>query len=113
MSLTISEWQHAVYLNEVAKGFTFVGEEQNVGEKIALITSELSEALEEERAGKPVLYYDPAHPDKPEGVGVEMADAVIRILGFCEHRDINLEALIELKHEYNKTRPHRHGGKKF
>ena len=42
---------------------------------------------------------------------VEVADAFIRILDLAGAHKIDLEHIIELKHEYNKTRPHRHGGK--
>ena len=79
----------------------------NFGTAIALIHSELSEALEEERAGRALVWYKctagngdgtmcnpkrwfdcdmdgkedrcPFHHKKPEGVAVELADAVIRI----------------------------------
>lgn len=46
---------------------------------------------------------------KPEGIPVELADAVIRILDMCGRYGIDLEDVILRKHEYNKTRPIRHG----
>ena len=49
---------------------------------------------------------------KPEGFNIEMADAVIRIADLMEALGLNLEAAIKLKHNYNKTRPYRHGGKR-
>lgn len=70
------------------------------GTAIALIHSELSEALEEERNGN------------PEGVAVELADAVIRIADLCGHLGIDLEEVIEIKMAYNEGRPYKHG-KKF
>ena len=102
------------------------------GTAIALIHSELSEALEEERAGRPLVWYhctegdqslpcDPAdetecfqygHEDtcqyrnrKPEGVAVELADAVIRIADLCGHLGIDLDAVIEEKMAYNAEPP--------
>ena len=48
---------------------------------------------------------------KPEGVAIELADCIIRILDYCEYAGIDIEKAISLKHEYNKTRPYRHGGK--
>jgi hypothetical protein len=46
---------------------------------------------------------------KPEGIPVELADAVIRIFDMCGRYGIDLEDVILRKHAYNKTRPMRHG----
>ena len=86
-------------------------------EDIALMHSELSEALEEMRspAGRKIneTYYNPEKPTKPEGVPAELADVVIRILGFCERNEIALGDAIVEKMAYNESRPYMHGGKKF
>lgn len=85
----------------------------NVPEKIALMHSELSEALEEfRRDGMRELYFDTQHGMKPEGIAVEFADCIIRILDFCGAYGIDLEDALITKMAYNKTRPYRHGGKK-
>ena len=47
----------------------------------------------------------------PEGVAVEMADCIIRILDWAGHNDVDMDAIIREKHEYNKSRPYRHGDK--
>lgn len=179
-----------IHENAVAHGWW--EKERSFAEIVALIHSELSEALEEYRSGKPFLYFvietiqrdgkvipeirtdygDGNYKDeKPEGIVVELADAVIRILDYCGKRGLDIEeALAErraafdaytlpelvtechyllsmayrdaeprslyfaecisliafwvkenggdldeaivLKHEYNKSRPYRHGGKK-
>lgn len=79
-------------------------------EALALMHSELSEALEEYRNGhEPTEVY--IVDGKPEGVPVELADCVIRILDYCGYAGIDLEEVINLKNDYNKTRPYRHGGK--
>ena len=84
-----------------------------VPEKLALIHAEVSEALEEYRDGKMEVYFSgqyDAHP-KPEGFGVELADAMIRILDLAEWLGIDMETLVTQKHAYNQNRPYRHGGK--
>ena len=48
---------------------------------------------------------------KPEGVGSEFADTIIRILDTCENHGINILAEILEKMNYNETRAFRHGGK--
>jgi NTP pyrophosphatase (non-canonical NTP hydrolase) len=50
---------------------------------------------------------------KPCGVPIELADIVIRIADFAKKHGIDLAAALNLKAEYNKTRSHRHGGKKL
>lgn len=49
---------------------------------------------------------------KPEGFGVEVADAVIRIFDLCGAMGVDLEAAVKLKHEYNARRSQRHGNKR-
>ena len=87
--------------------------DEEFGMKMALIHSEVSEALEEYRAGnKLTLIYRETPDSKPEGIPIELADVVIRVLDLCEAAGINLEEAIVLKHEYNRTRSYRHGGKR-
>lgn len=159
-----------IHENAVAHGW-WEGE-RKIDEIYALIHSELSEALEEYRSGKEMIYYVDG---KPEGIAVELADAVIRILDYVAQREfftgpemymeqiritgeklplprllvechesitmarvydeenmnpmahftkvkanireylsdngLDLYEIIRIKHEYNKTRPYRHGGK--
>ena len=80
-------------------------------ETIALVHSELSEALEEWRKGwdEDELYF--REDGKPEGLLMEMADAVIRIMHWAEVHDLDLEDAILRKDAFNLTRPFRHGGK--
>lgn len=81
------------------------------GEIVALMHSELSEALEEYRAGRGLHEFYSSDGGKPEGIPVELADVVIRIADFCGRHGIDLTSAIERKMAYNRTRPYRHGGK--
>lgn len=50
--------------------------------------------------------------DKPEGIAVELIDCVLRIFDYLASKEVDIEEVIRLKTEYNKTRGYRHGGKK-
>ena len=103
--------QECVYKTAVDHGWWEGPAAPNIPEKLALIHSEISEALEDYRAGGGLqnIYYDAN--EKPEGFAVELADAVIRIMDLCGHLGINLAEAIAVKHNYNLTRAYRHGGK--
>lgn len=206
--MNINEFAKEVHANACEKGWW--DEERSFGEIIALCHSELSEALEEYRAGRPMIWYQCLSTDdivpcrqkekcpdwlngmceidaiekKPEGIAVELADCIIRVLDYmgkegfdvdallreapkavmcdvpvrvyaaslgdhisrwhlllslayacwcnsagthaaalrmalciceivewAEEAGVDMEMVLDIKHEYNKTRPYRHGGK--
>lgn len=85
-------------------------DDRSPGELIALMHSELSEALEEYRHDPDVrkTYIKNA---KPEGFFVELADCMIRILHMAELYEVKISDALLMKMEYNEMRPVRHGGK--
>ena len=107
----IKELQKAVHDNAIEHGWYQDNETRHFGDLISLCHTELSEAYEEYRNGKGFneTYY--STKGKPEGIPSELADVVIRIMDMCEYYNIDLEKIILEKHEYNKTRPYKHGGK--
>ena len=99
--------------HETAKFKGWYQKSREAPELIALCHSELSEALEEARLGRHADDPEAGPGHKPVGMGVELADCVIRIADMCEYFGIDLETAIEDKMTYNETREFRHGGKKF
>lgn len=108
---TLNELRDEAYRIAREHGFT----DATPGEDIALMHSELSEALEEIRLFEKG-YYSRINAEaggKPTGVAIELADCVIRIAHFCGKHGIDLDRAVETKMKYNESRPFKHGGKKL
>lgn len=90
-------------------------EDRSPAECLALIHSEVSEALECLRIGSPGdrWYSDgeDMYTSKPEGFVYELADVLIRIGDLCGRLELDLEMAVLEKMRYNATRSIRHGGK--
>lgn len=86
---------------EIATSKGWHEKESETGTMLALIHSEVSEALEADRKG-----------DK-ENFAEELADVVIRVFDLCGSRNIDLGAEIEKKMAKNKKREYKHGGKAY
>ena len=78
-----------------AKGFGTTPEEINVAEKVALIQSEISEAMQA---------YRHKNMRGKNGFEEEMGDAIQRILHLCGVLGVDLEGAILDKLAYNKDR---------
>jgi NTP pyrophosphatase (non-canonical NTP hydrolase) len=87
-----------------------------ISERLCLIHSEVSEALEDLRKMRGIRditdpeIKGPAGIDqKPTGFGSELADIVIRVFDLAGWLGIDLGKEIIRKMEYNKGRPRKHG----
>lgn len=108
---TLSALAKDIHATAVDHGWWDNGASRDVGMVLALVHSEVSEALEEYRNGHALFeVYHAA--GKPEGVPIELADVIIRVLDMCAAYMIDIDAAVAQKMAYNRTRPFKHGGKR-
>jgi len=92
----------------ISRDHGFHEEPKNFGEVIALMHSELSEALEYMRKGN-----GPSDHINFTGVEEEFADVIIRIMDAAHHFDLRVAEAVIAKMKFNHDRPYKNGGKKF
>ena len=77
-------------------------------ELMCLIMSELGEATEavrEDSMSSKILGFS--------GLEEELSDVIIRVMDMAQQGGLRLAEAIIAKHQYNQSRPIRHGGKKY
>lgn len=95
-----------IHRTKLDKGWTVTTpdsweDENQIPADLALIHSEVSEALEAFRRGD------------ADAFAVELADVVIRVIGLSHGLEIDLARAINEKVEKNKNRPFKHDGKRL
>lgn len=117
----LNELSKQIYEANKLKGFD--AKNENIGQTLMLIVSELSEALEALRKNRRanLELYD--HNTTNNGLEFELAfqveikdtfedeitDSIIRLFDLCGALEIDIERHIELKRAYNSLRPYKHG----
>lgn len=119
--------QEAVRVNNFHKGWRSDDAETRTPDTFtALLTTEIAEFFEAYRDGEPDLWYEHKQPEvskdtpqaadgtlgKPQGMASEIADIIIRALDTADELKLPIIQATLHKHNFNTTRPFRHGGKK-
>ena len=107
----LNELRDEAYNTSKSKGWYDKEPQPTFGDRIALVHSELSEALEVTRTGAKINESTYEKDGKPVGVDSELADVIIRVLDMCGFYNIDIARAVEEKLNYNKTRSYRHGNK--
>ncbi len=121
--VSLQEYCEGAYMNALEKGF--YEKPGSVAERLMLMVSEISEALEADRndrhleidCGQILLEKDDVEFKASYETLVkgsfeeEISDLMIRIFDFCGHSEIDLEKHVKMKMRYNSLRPKKHGKK--
>ena len=115
--MNFNDLAFVIHENAKSKGFWDVS--TNIPEKLMLIVSEVSEALEAHRHGRIApkgIANKEFDRDEFEAIykdtfNDEIADTIIRLLDLCGHLKIDIDTHIKYKMKYNVTRERLHGKK--
>ena len=109
----VDEMSRVIHEISTGKGFK-EPDLTNLPEKLMLSVSELAEALEEHRAGRPLVWFEEG-TGKPEGILVEIGDSVIRNLhmmhSILEKSNLpySVSDVLNMKVSFNSDREAMHG----
>lgn len=106
---SIKEWQTEAYETMKSVGFGR-SKRPNIWKYVGNLMAETAELWEllRMKGFKPTKKWY-REDGKPEGLGPELADVVLRSLVIAETFGIDLEAEMHEKNMFNRTRPKRHG----
>lgn len=105
--------QEAAVQNSIAKGWHKTPFERGASHldvkfrKLMLIVGEVAEVSEALREGNPESKKIPGFTCEEE----EMADIILRAMNYAAKEGLQLAEAVLAKHQFNTTRPHKHGGK--
>lgn len=119
----INKLSEEIHLTNIEKGF--YESEKNIGEMLALVHSEVSEALEADRKDRYVTHditeINMEENDEKfnwlfkefvkDSFEDELADVMIRIMDLAKHKEVDLEEHIKSKMRFNSLREYKHGKK--
>jgi len=124
----LNELSKKIHKNNCEKGF--YDKKRELGTILMLVVSEVSEALEADRKGRyadlkayiecqkandihasdmPAYLVSSFRDLMKDTFEDEIADTFIRLFDLCGHMNIDIEAHIKHKIEFNKKREHMHG----
>jgi NTP pyrophosphatase (non-canonical NTP hydrolase) len=110
---TLSEWARAIFKQAGDRGLH--EGPPDIRDHVVHLHEEVAELGRAARAGTLAEPCDKAAAMRDRGLPVlsclaeELADVVILALGTAERFGVDIEAAIQAKHAYNRTRPRRRG----